>query len=101
MTILTLIFTNLHQESSVCSGLFLFCKLGLLACVFAIHYVLLQALDGLKQQAMLQEKLNFETHTLEVKLAEQNKHSPLMSEHAEQLRQQRLPCVTSSQPSEA
>lgn len=101
MTILTLIFTNSHQESSVGSGLFLFCKLGLLACVFAIHYVLLQALDGLKQQATLQEKLNFETHTLEVQLAEQKKHSPLMSEHAEQLRQQRLPCVTSSQPSKA
>ena len=47
VTILALIFTDSYLESSVDSGFFLFCRIGLLVCVFAIYYVLLQSLEGL------------------------------------------------------
>lgn len=38
VTILALIFTDSYLESSVDSGFFLFCRIGLLVCVFAIYY---------------------------------------------------------------
>ena len=40
VTILALIFTDSYLESSVDSVFFLFCRIGLLVCVFAIYYVL-------------------------------------------------------------
>lgn len=61
MTILALIFTDSYLESSVDSGFFLFCRIGLLVCVFAIYYVLLQSLEGLEQQAALRQRLVFES----------------------------------------
>ena len=42
--ILALIFTDSYLVSSTGSGFFLFCRIGLLICVFAIYYVLLQSL---------------------------------------------------------
>ena len=54
VTVLALIFTDSYLESSAGSVFFLFCRIGLLVCVFAIYYVLLQSLEGLEQQAALQ-----------------------------------------------
>ena len=57
--------------------------------VVVVYWVLLRSLEGIQKQAALQEQLSFETHLLEVQIAEQKKHSQLMVEHAERLRQQR------------
>lgn len=89
VTILALIFTDSYLESSAGSGFFLFCRIGLLVCVFAIYYVLLQSLEGLEQQAALRQRLIFESRLMETQIAEQKKHSQLMVEHMAELRRQR------------
>lgn len=89
VTILALIFTNSYLESSVDSVFFLFCRIGLLVCVFAIYYVLLQSLEGLEQQAALRQRLIFESRLLETQISEQKKYSALMVEHMAELRRQR------------
>ena len=89
VTVLTLIFTNSYLESSAGSAFFLFCRIGLLVCVFAIYYVLLQSLEGLEQQAALGQQLIFESRLMETQIAEQKKHSQLMVEHMAELRRQR------------
>ena len=89
VTILALIFTNSYLESSAGSVFFLFCRIGLLVCVFAIYYVLLQSLEGLEQQATLRQRLIFESRLMETQIAEQKKHSQLMVEHMAELRRQR------------
>lgn len=89
VTVLTLIFTNSYLESSAGSVFFLFCRIGLLVCVFAIYYVLLQSLEGLEQQAALRQQLIFESRLMETQIAEQKKHSQLMVEHMAELRRQR------------
>lgn len=89
VTVLTLIFTNSYLESSAGSIFFLFCRIGLLVCVFAIYYVLLQSLEGLEQQAALRQRLIFESRLMETQIAEQKKHSQLMVEHMAELRRQR------------
>ena len=89
VTILALIFTDSYLESSVDSGFFLFCRIGLLICVFAIYYVLLQSLEGLEQQTALRQRLIFESRLLETQITEQKKHSQLMVEHMAELRRQR------------
>ena len=62
---------------------------GLLVCVFAIYYVLLQSLEGVEQQAALRQRLIFESRLMETQIAEQKKHSALMLEHMSELRRQR------------
>ena len=89
VTILALIFTDSYLESSVDSGFFLFCRIGLLVCVFAIYYVLLQSLEGLEQQAALRQRLIFESRLLETQITEQKKYNQLMIDHAQELRRQR------------
>lgn len=89
VTILTLIFTNSYLESSVNSGFFLFCRIGLLICVFAIYYVMLQSLEGLEQQTVLRQRLIFESHLLEIQMKEEEKRSLLLMETAEQTRRMR------------
>lgn len=89
VTILALLFTDSYLESSVDSGFFLFCRIGLLICVFAIYYVLLQSLEGLEQQTALRQRLIFESRLLETQITEQKKHSQLMVEHMAELRRQR------------
>lgn len=65
------------------------CRVGLLVCVFAIYYVLLQSLEGVEQQAALRQRLIFESRLMETQIAEQKKHSALMLEHMSELRRQR------------
>ena len=89
VTVLTLVFTNAYLESSAGSAFFLFCRVGLLVCVFAIYYVLLQSLEGVEQQAALRQRLIFESRLMETQIAEQKKHSALMLEHMSELRRQR------------
>lgn len=89
MTVLALIFTNSYLKSSVDSVFFLFCRISLLVCVFAIYYVLLQSLEGLEQQAALRQRLIFESRLLEAQITEQKKYNQLMAEHAEEVRRQR------------
>lgn len=89
VTVLTLVFTNSYLESSAGSAFFLFCRVGLLVCVFAIYYVLLQSLEGVEQQAALRQRLIFESRLMETQIAEQKKHSALMLEHMSELRRQR------------
>ena len=89
VTILALIFTDSYLESSVDSGFFLFCRIGLLVCVFAIYYVLLQSLEGLEQQAALRQRLVFESRLLEMQMEEEEKRSLLLMETVEQTRQMR------------
>ena len=89
VTILTLIFTDSYLESSVDSGFFVFCRSGLLVCVLAIYYVLLQSMESLEQQAALRQRLVFESRLLETQITEQKKHSALMVEHMDELRRQR------------
>lgn len=89
VTVLALLFTDSYLESSVDSAFFLFCRIGLLVCVFAIYYVLLQSLEGLEQQAALGQQLIFESRLMETQIAEQKKHSQLMVEHMAELRRQR------------
>ena len=85
VTVLALIFTDSYLESSVDSGFFLFCRIGLLVCVFAIYYVLLQSLEGLEQQAALRQRLVFESRLLEMQMEEEEKRSLLLMETAEQI----------------
>lgn len=89
VTVLALIFTDSYLERSVDSGFFLFCRIGLLVCVFAIYYVLLQSLEGLEQQAALRQRLVFESRLLEMQLEEEEKRGLLLMETAEQTRQMR------------
>ena len=89
VTVLALIFTDSYLESSVDSGFFLFCRIGLLVCVFAIYYVLLQSLEGLEQQAALRQRLVFESRLLEMQMEEEEKRSLLLMETAQQIRQMR------------
>lgn len=89
VTVLALIFTDSYLESSVDSGFFLFCRIGLLVCVFAIYYVLLQSLEGLEQQAALRQRLVFESRLLEIQMEEEEKRSLLLMETAQQTRQMR------------
>ena len=83
------VFTGNLQEDLAGTWQFLLTRTSLLLCVVVVYWVLLSALEGIQQQAALQEKLNFETHLLEVQIAEQKKYSQLMVEHTEQLRRQR------------
>ena len=89
VTILSLTFTNSYLESSVDSSFFVFCRIGLLICVFAIYFVLLQSLESLEQQAALQQKLILESQLLEIQMEETEKRSQLLMETAQQTRQMR------------
>ena len=89
VTILALIFTDSYLESSVDSAFFLFCRIGLLVCVFAIYYVLLQSLEGLEQRAALRQRLVFESRLLEMQMEEEEKRGLLLMETAQQIRQMR------------
>lgn len=89
VTVLALIFTDSYLASSAGSGFFLFCRFGLLICVFAIYYVLLQSLEGLEQQTALRERLIFESRLLEIQMEEEEKRSLLMMDVAQQTRQMR------------
>ena len=88
-TATALIFTGSLEAEQVGDWRFLFARIGLLACVMVICWVLVQALDGLKKQSALEEQLRFEAHLLETQIAEQKKHSRLMVEHMDELRRQR------------
>ena len=88
-TVTVLIFTGSLQEDLVERWAFLIARVGLLICTLVVYWVLVQALDGLRKQAALEEQLRFEAHLLEVQLAEQKKYSDLMVEHTRQLRRQR------------
>ena len=83
------VLTGGLQDRLVGSWQFLISRIGLLLCVVVVYWVLLRSLEGIQKQAALQEQLSFETHLLEVQIAEQKKHSQLMVEHAERVRQQR------------
>lgn len=83
------ILTGGLQAELVQSWSFLFARTSLLLCVVVIYWVLVNSLQGIQEQAALQEQLNFETHLLELQMDEQKKHSRLMMEHEEQLRRQR------------
>ena len=89
VTILALIFTDSYLESSVDSSFFIFCRIGLLVCVFAIYFVLLQSLESLEQQAALRQRLIFESRLLDMQLEEEEKRGLLLMETAEQTRQMR------------
>ncbi|MBB5266204.1 signal transduction histidine kinase [Catenibacillus scindens] len=83
------VFTGSLQEELVGSWQFLLARTSLLLCVVLVYWVLLNALDGIKKQAVLQEQLNFETHLLELQMEEEEKRSLLLMETAEQTRQMR------------
>lgn len=83
------VFTGSLQEELVGSWQFLLARTSLLLCVVLVYWVLLNALDGIKKQAVLQEQLNFETHLLELQMEEEEKRSLLLMETAQQTRQMR------------
>lgn len=87
-TATVLLFTASLQDDLVGNWRFLFARIGLLICVLIIYRVLVQALAGLQRQVALEEQLKFETHLLEVQVAEQKKHHLMMVENTWQLRQQ-------------
>ncbi len=89
VTILALIFTDSYLESSVGSSFFLFCRIGLMVCTFAIYFVLLQSIEGMEQQAALRQRLIFESRLLEIQMEEEEKRGLLLMETAEQTRQMR------------
>ena len=89
VTVLALTFTDSYLESSVDSSFFIFCRIGLLVCVFAIYFVLLQSMEGLEQQAALRQRLIFESRLLDMQLEEEEKRGLLLMETAEQTRQMR------------
>lgn len=83
------ILTGGLQAELVQSWNFLFARTSLLLCVVVIYWVLVHSLEGIREQAVLQEQLYFEPHLLELQMDEQQKHSRLMLEHEAQLRRQR------------
>ena len=88
-TVTVLLFTGSLEEEQVGDWRFLFARIGLLVCVMAIYWVLVQALAGLRKQAALEEQLHFEAHLLETQITEQKKYNQLMAEHMAELRRQR------------
>lgn len=76
-----LIFTGSLEEDVVGRWSFLFARGGLLACVMVIYWVLVQSLTSLQKQTALEEQLNYETHLLEMQVAEQKKYQLLMVEN--------------------
>jgi len=68
---------------------FILTRTSLLLCVVVVYWVLLSALEGIQQQAVLQEQLRFEAHLLETQISEQKKHNQLVVEHMTELKQQR------------
>ena len=83
------IFTGDLPEDQVGSWQFLLTRTSLLLCVVVVYWVLLNALEGIQQQALLQEQLRFEAHLLETQISEQKKHNQLVVEHMAEIRQQR------------
>ena len=77
------------SEPMVKSWQFLFIRTSLLPCAAAVYWVLLSSLDGIRQQAALQEQLLFQERLLDIQVNEQQKHQQLMVEHEEQLARQR------------
>lgn len=88
-TIIVLIFTGSLDDTLSGKWTFLFTRVGLLACVLVIYWVIVQALDNLQKQAELEKRLAVETHLLDVQIAEQKKHGQLLVENAELIRRQR------------
>lgn len=65
------IFTGGLREDLVGTWQFLLIRTSLLLCVVLVYWVLLSALEGIQQQAALQEQLRFEAHLLETQITEQ------------------------------
>ena len=83
------IFTGNLQEDLVGTWQFILTRTSLLLCVVVVYWVLLSALEGIQQQAVLQEQPRFEAHLLETQISEQKKHNQLVVEHMTELKQQR------------
>ncbi len=88
-TAIVLTFTGSLDDAVVGTWPFLFARVGLLACILAIYWVLVQALDNLQKQAELEKRLAVETHLLDVQITEQKKRGQLLTENAELLQRQR------------
>ena len=88
-TAIVLIFTGSLDDALVGSWGFLFTRVGLLICVLAIYWIIVQSLDNLQKQAALEKRLSLETHLLSVQIEEQRKHGKLLMENAERIRRQR------------
>lgn len=82
-------FTGSFEAELAGTWRFLLTRVSLLVCVVVVYWVLLSALEGLRQQAALEEQLRFEADLLETQIAEQKKYSQLMVEHVAELRRQR------------
>ena len=89
MSAMVTVFTGSFQDELVGTWRFLFTRTSLLLCVVVVYWVLLNALEGLRRQAALEEQLRFEASLLETQITEQKKYSRLMVEHMEELRRQR------------
>ena len=88
-TVIVLIFTGSLDDTLSGQWTFLFTRVGLLACVLVIYWVIVQSLDNLQKQAELEKRLAVETHLLDVQIAEQKKRGQLLVENAELIRRQR------------
>lgn len=89
MSVIILLFTTGTSQALVGSWPYLLARTSALVCVIVVYWVLVKSLEATEQYASMQQQLEFQTHLLDVQVEEQKKHSQLMVEHTQQIRQQR------------